>query len=96
MKLELHDKLEFQKSDKFLIISQTMVHCQISLPNMVFGHFGLINKLYIYIRGFEFTIHYSSCSYKKNKVSFKLELIKKYDIFLEKKKKNLTYTIYYD
>ena len=41
--LELHDKFEFQKSGKFIIILQTVVDRQIFSPNMVFDHFGLKN-----------------------------------------------------
>ena len=43
LELELHDKLEFQKNGKSIIILQTVVDCQIFSPKMIFDHFGLKN-----------------------------------------------------
>ena len=44
-KLEFH-KLEFQKSGRFLIISQTVVNHQIFQQKIVFYHFNLTSKTY--------------------------------------------------
>ena len=46
LELNLHKELEFlelefQKSDKSLNSSKTMVHCKIFWSIVVFGHFGL-------------------------------------------------------
>ena len=40
VKLELYGKLEFRKSDGFLIISPSVINPYIICQTVVFGHFG--------------------------------------------------------
>ena len=55
MKLKLHDKLEFQKCNRSLIISQTVIDHQIFQQKMVFYHFNLTSTTYtifVFVKNF--------------------------------------------
>ena len=47
IEFELYIKFKFQKDNRLLNISQTMVKHQLFMPKVVFGHFGRLLAIYL-------------------------------------------------